>query len=133
MDANTKYLTLALDVRAITDSLIDFVEEGKELQKPNKLLRSFMNSLTEQPGVSVKNLSDMGSFGSYESLKTINELFDSTKRKVLTEKLRAVSNPSSRSRQNSALEAITILDTLERTALYHYEHTGPESKLAIAS
>lgn len=133
MDANAKYLTLALDVRAITDSLIDFVEESKELPKADELLDSFLNSLTELPGVSVKTLSDMGRFGNYESLKTINELFDAGKKKELTAKLHAVSDPSAKSRRSSALQAITILDALERTALYYYEHPGPVSKLALAS
>ncbi len=133
MEMNTRYLTLAQDVRAITDSLIEFVEDGKELQKSNDLLQSFLRSLTEQAGVSVKSLSDMGSFGSYESLKTINELFDSSQRKELTRKLRMVSKPSSKSRRSSALEAIEILDSLESTALFQYEHPGPEGKLAFAS
>ena len=83
--------------------------------------------------MSVKTLSDMGRFGNYESLKTINELFDAGKKKELTAKLHAVSDPSAKSRRSSALQAITILDALERTALYYYEHPGPVSKLALAS
>jgi hypothetical protein len=132
MEANTKYLTLALDVRAITDSLIDFVEEDKELPESNDLLRSFLSSLTERTGVSVKTLSEMGRFGNYESLRTINELFDTGKKNELMTKLKAVRSPSSESREASALAAIEILDALERTALYHYEHPGSESRLAFA-
>jgi hypothetical protein len=133
MEANTKYLTLALDVRTITDSLIEFVEEEKELPVSNDLLGSFLNSLTERTtGVSVKTLSDMGRFGNYESLRTINELLDSGKKKELMTKLQAVSNPSCNARQSSALKAIEILDALEGTALYYYEHPGSESRLAFA-
>jgi len=132
MEANTRYLTLALDVRAITDSLIEFVEDAKELPASDDLLRSFLNSLTVRTGASVKTLSDMGRFGNYESLKTINELFDADRKKELMNKLQAVSNPSSESRESSALEAITILDALEGTALYHYEHPSPEGRLAFA-
>ncbi len=132
MEANTKYLTLALDVRAITDSLIEFVDEGKELPEPDDLLRSFISSLTERTAVSVKALSAMGRFGNYESLKTINDLFDADKRKDLMSTLEAARGPLTESRQTSALEAIKFLDTLERTALYRYEHPGPESKLAFA-
>src|ERR1035441_3856442 len=103
MEANTRYLTLALDVRVITDSLIDFVEEDKELPEPAKLLQAFMNSLTERTGVSVKALSDMGGFGSYEGVRTINELFDADKKKDLVSKLRAVSDRSVKARQAYAL------------------------------
>lgn len=132
MEPNTKYLTLALDVRTITDSLIDFVEEKRELPESGELLLSFLNSLTERTGVSVKALKDMGRFGNYESLRTINELFDTEKKKALFSKLQAVTNRSVEARQTSALEAIEILDSLERTALYHYEHPGSESRLAFA-
>jgi hypothetical protein len=133
MEPNTKYLTLALDVRAITDSLIDFVEDAKELPESNELLRSFLSSLTERTGVSVKTLSEMGRFGNYESLRTINEIFDSAdKKKELMSRLRAVSDPSDQARQTAALEAIEILDALEGTALYYYEHPGSESRLAFA-
>jgi hypothetical protein len=133
MEPNTKYLTLALDVRTITDSLIEFVEDAKELPQSNDLLRSFLSSLTERTGVSVKTLSDMGRFGNYESLRTINELFDSAdKKKELMTRLRAVSDPSDQTRQASALKAIEILDALEGTALYYYEHPGSESRLAFA-
>lgn len=51
MEANVKYLTLALDVRKITDALIDFVEEGKELGDDEDFLRSFLNTLEERGGV----------------------------------------------------------------------------------
>ena len=133
MEPNTKYLSLALDVRTITDSLIEFVEDAKELPQSNDLLRSFLSSLTERTGVSVKTLSDMGRFGNYESLRTINELFDSAdKKKELMTRLRAVSDPSDQTRQASALKAIEILDALEGTALYYYEHPGSESRLAFA-
>ena len=132
MEANTKYLTLALDVRAITDSLIDFVEDAKELPESNDLFRSFLSSLTERTGVSVKTLSDMGRFGNYESLRTINELFDSDKKKELMTELQAVRNRLDQARQASALKAIEILDALEGTALYYYEHPGSESRLAFA-
>lgn len=132
MEPNTKYLTLALDVRTITDSLIDFVEEERELPETDTLLLSFLNSLTERTGVSVKALKDMGRFGNYESVRTINELFDTEKKKALFLRLQAVTDPSDEARQASALEAIEILDSLERTALYHYEHPGSESKLAFA-
>jgi len=132
MEPNTKYLTLALDVRTITDSLIDFVEEERELPESGELLLWFLNSLTERTGVSVKALKDMGRFGNYESLRTINELFDTEKKKALSSKLQAVTNRSVEARQASALEAIQILDSLERTALYHYEHPSSESRLAFA-
>lgn len=132
MEGNTKYLTLALDVRAITDSLIEFVEDAKDLPEPSDLLRSFLVSLTERAGVSVKTLSDMGRFGNYESLRTINELFNAEKKKELMTKLQAVWDPSSEFREASALDAIAILDALEGTALYHYEHPGPESRVAFA-
>lgn len=132
MEANVKYLTLALDVRKITDALIDFVEEGKELGDDEDFLRSFLNTLEERGEASVKALREMGQFGSYESLKTIQDVFGAEKRRDLLNKLRAVRDQSNGDRQKSALEAIGLLDSLERTALFRFEHAGTEGRLAFA-
>ena len=132
MEANTRYLTLALDIRSITDSLIEFVEESKELPESNELLGTFLKSLNERTGASVRALSDMGRFGEYESLRTINEIFDSRMKKDLMNKLHEVQDQESETRKDAALEAIELLDSLERAALYRYEHPGPRGRLAFA-
>jgi hypothetical protein len=132
MEMNTKYLTLALEVRKITDALIQLVEEDQGLPELKLSLDPFLKSLTDQPSVSVKALREMGPFGQYESLRIINEIFQGNKKKELVGKLEAVLNGPAQSREESALTAIRFLDSLERSALYQYENPRPEDRLAFA-
>jgi hypothetical protein len=132
MEMNTKYLTLALEVRKITDALIQLVEEDKGLPELKSSLDPFMKSLTDQPSVSVKALREMGPFGQYESLRIINEILHGSRKKELIGKLEAVLNGSVESRDECGLAAIRLLDSIERSALYQYENPRPEDRLAFA-
>jgi hypothetical protein len=124
MQTSSEYLTLALDVRKLTDSLVRLVEEGtpsddRDLKAD---IRKVVNSLQGSGKTSVvKSLRERGPFGRYVGVKAISEVFGAEKRKELAEQLSMVINPrSSEEQRKSALAAIPYFDALERRALYHH-------------
>lgn len=131
MRSNIKYLMLALDVRLITDSLIEFVEKGKDLAPEDEHLQAFLRAIEECGATSVAMLREMGKFGVYENLKTINDVWGRDEKKALlglfrtvlkTDKVRTGDAPTANTREESALKAIEMLDALERAALHLYSH-----------
>ena len=115
MQTSSEYLTLALDVRKLTDSLVRLVEEGtpsddRDLKAD---IRKVVNSLQGSGKTSVVK--------SLRGVKAISEVFGAEKRKELAEQLSMVINPrSSEEQRKSALAAIPYFDALERRALYHH-------------
>lgn len=122
MQTSAEYLTLALDVRKLTDSLVQLVEEGTPSGELNTSIHRVVTSLQGAGNkTSVKALRERGTFGKYESLRTMNEVFTASERETLIAKLRMVIEPQpSIQRTESALAAIGFFDALERKALYHY-------------
>jgi hypothetical protein len=122
MQTSSEYLTLALDVRRLTDSLVRLIEEGTPSDDLNASIRKVLNSLQGSGNTSVvKSLRERGPFGRYVGVKAISEVFGAEKRKELAAKLSTVIGPHSREEQKeSALAAIPYFDALERRALYHH-------------
>lgn len=121
MQANSEYLTLALDVRKVTDSLVRLVEEGKTDDQFNTSIHQVMTSLQGNGQTSVKSLRDRGPFGRYVSVRAISEVFPNDERRKFVDTLQTVIQSSSvEQRTESALEAIPFFDKLERRALYHH-------------
>jgi hypothetical protein len=122
MHTSSEYLTLALDVRKLTDSLVRLVEGGAPSDNLNASIRRVVNSLEGSGKTSVvKSLRERGPFGRYVGVRAIGEVFGAEKRKELAAKLSMVINPnSSEEQKESALAAIPLFDALERRALYHH-------------
>lgn len=122
MQSNSEYLTLALDVRRLTDSLIQLVERGtKSKELDSSILQVVASLMGVGEKVSVKGLRERGAFGRYASSRAMNEVVVGQNRGELIARLRAVIEPqTTEQRTESALQAIAFFDALERRALYHY-------------
>jgi hypothetical protein len=121
MQSNSEYLSLALDVRKLTDSLIRLIENGAPSNDLNDSITQVVISLQGAGKTTVKSLRERGPFGRYVSVRAISEVFTDEDRKTLVGKLRMVIQPPSLEQQkDSALAAIPFFDQLERRALYHH-------------
>jgi hypothetical protein len=124
MRTNSGYLTLALDIRKLSDALISLAEDGVESRPMFDAIGRLVSSL-EGLGqqTSVKALRDRGNFGRHESVVTVNEAITAEQRQELIRKLKAIlKSESKESKQENALDAVAFFDTLERRALYRYNH-----------
>ena len=129
-----RYLALALDVRKLTDSLIQLVEEGTQSAELNASIKKVVVSL-EGAGrkTSIKALRERGTFGHYPSVHAINEVMTNENRDELILKLQGIINPQNAEQQREmALQAIPFFDALERRALYH-SNQSHERKTATLS
>ncbi len=111
MKANTRYLTLALDVRKVTDSLILLVEKGQQTEVLRDALPQMLISLKAAgERSSVQRLRDSGVFGRYENIVTMNEVVKPEDREQIVHRLqRVLSSASEQERRDSAVEAIPVL------------------------
>ena len=133
MQLNSEYLSLALDVRRLTDSLVRLVEEGHPSDDLNANIRKVLVSLEGGGKTTVKSLRERGPFGQYAGVKAISEVFGAAKRKELASQLSSVMSPRSIEEQReSALEAITYFDALERRALYHHNRARAAKRYATS-
>ena len=81
MQTNTRYLTLALDIRRLSDSLIMLAEENVETPDMLLAISRLLSSLKDAgQGTSVKALRDRGTFGQYENVVTVNEVIKAPQR-----------------------------------------------------
>jgi hypothetical protein len=135
MRANSRYLTLALDVRKITDSLIRLAEKGQEGPDLPEILPRILASLDANgEGTAVQRLRASGSFGNYENIVTVNEVFEKPEdRTTVIQQIQQVLNAATpEERRNSAAAAIPYLDAIERRALYRYSRPQVDRRVAIA-
>jgi hypothetical protein len=124
MRTNSKYLALALDIRKLSDSLIMLAEKGVESPQMGEVIVRLLQSLQDEgQKTSVKALRDRGTFGRYENVVTMNEVIKPPQRTELIQKLQAVlRREPPQDRRENALQAVEFFDSLERRALYHYNH-----------
>jgi len=121
MQASSEYLTLALDVRKVTDSLIRLVEDGTLSPQLNASIQQVLTSLQGNNLTSVRSLRERGPFGRYVSVRAIKEVFSEDERKRFVGTLQMVVRPQApKERTENALAAIPFFDALERRALYHH-------------
>lgn len=133
MQTNSEYLTLALDVRKLTDSLVHLVEGGTPGDDLNSYIRKVVISLEGSGKTSVKSLRERGPFGRYAGVRAISEVFGVEKRRELAVKLSMVIDPRSPEEQKeSALAAIPYFDALERRALYHHNRAQAAKRFVSA-
>jgi hypothetical protein len=134
MQSNSEYLTLALDVRKLTDLLIELVEQGAPDDQLNPSIRQVMCSLQGTGQASVKSLRDRGPFGRYVGVRAMKEVFPSdAQRERFAGTLKMVVEPHSpEQRTESALAAIPLFDALERRALYHHSRSQTAKRYSPA-
>jgi hypothetical protein len=135
MQSNSEYLTLALDVRRLTDSLIELVEGGTPSPELGASIQEVVASL-EGAGskVSVKGLRERGAFGRYAGARAIGEAVIGLERNKIVEVLLSVIRPQAREQRiDSALAAIQFFDTVERRALYHYNRAQAAKRSVSAA
>lgn len=133
MQTNSEYLTLALDVRMLTDSLVRLAEGENPGDDLNSHIRKVVISLEGGGKTSVNSLRERGPFGRYAGVRAISEVFGAKERKELAEKLSMVISPHSlEERKASALDAIPYFDALERRALYHHNRAQAAKSLVSA-
>ena len=133
MQTNSEYLTLALDVRKLTDSLIQLVEDGTPSEQLNASIQKVVTSLQGAGGKTpVKSLRERGTFGRYAGVRAISEVLGPDRAKLIA-KLQTVIQPQpSEQRTESALAAIEFFDALERKALYHYSRAQLTKRSALS-
>jgi len=134
MAPNSRYLTVALDIRKISDSLIRLAEEGIKPPSLDDSIRQLVVSLQNVgEKTSVKALRERGAFGRYDSLRAVTEVIKPEQRNQLIGKLQAVmSSTSAALQRENALDAIDYFDAIERRALYHYNHSKDERRPALS-
>jgi len=134
MKANSRYLTLALHVRKITDSLINLAEGGHADPALAKMLPEMLVSLeTSEDRTSVQRLRESGSFGNYENIITVNEVFVRPEdRKAMIRRIQQVlGQGSDQDRREGAIAAIPFLDAIERRALYRYSRPQVDRRVSV--
>jgi hypothetical protein len=137
MQTSSEYLTLALDVRKVTDSLIRLVEQGTPSDDLNSSITQVVKSLQSTGKTTVKSLRERGPFGRYVSVRAISEVFPDEKRKKFVGTLQQLQQMlfdphSPEQRTESALSAIPYFDEWERRALYHHSRALMAKRYAPA-
>jgi len=122
--SRTRYLTLALAVRKALDSLVAFVEDGREDPDLTPRLEELLESLKTSRGERsvFTPLRNHRSFGHYEQIRTIDEAVKKRVGPDLEKTFAALLDSSApiEQRQEQAFEAIEFLQALESRALRHY-------------
>ena len=121
--ARSRYLSLALQVRKALDSLVVFIEDGKEDPKFRYILSDVADSLRTTTGERsvFAHFHNQKSFGHYEQIHTMDEV----RRKRGTDILNRISgvldkSASPQKRRQDALQAIDFLYALESRALHQF-------------
>jgi hypothetical protein len=131
VQTSSEYLTLALDVRRLTDSLVRIVEDGAPAESLSASIRNLVTSLQGTGKTPIKSLRERGRFGRYAGVRAINEVFGQEERKEFAGRLRMlIETRSAKERRESALAAIPYFDALERRALYHHRRQQSTRRLA---
>lgn len=134
MRSNSRYLTLALDIRKVTDSLIRFAEKGQESEDLPKILPQMLAFLdVSEDRTSIQRLRESGSFGNYENIVTVNEVFVKTEdRNAVVRQIHGILNAATaEERRKSATATIPFLDALERRALYRYSRPQINRRVTV--
>ena len=132
MQTSSEYLTLALDVRRLTDSLVRIVEDGTQPVDLNASIQKVVFSLQGTGKTSIKSLRERGRFGRYAGVRAINEVFGQKERQEFAGKLRMlIETRSADERRESALASIPYFDALERRALYHHRRQQTASRARV--
>lgn len=134
MGSGAKFLALALDVRKLTDSLIQLAEDGTVNTRLYPAIHEVLDSIRDvDQKTSVKALRDRGQFGRYPAVVTMSEVIRSADRQRVVQELCGVLNEQDPLQQKeNALSAISFFDALERRALYHSARSHAKRRPSIS-
>ncbi len=123
-EVRSHYLSLALDVRKLIDSLVLFVEKDQRDEALDTDLREFLESLdsVSAPIGIFSPLQGRPVFGHYEQILTLEEVKASLRDTNIAADVAAVLDPKGDpgTQKKNAYEAIRFLSALEGRALNHY-------------
>lgn len=123
-EVRSHYLSLALDVRKLIDSLVLFVEREQRDESLDSGLRGFLESLknVSAPVAIFSPLEGHPVFGHYEQILTLEEVKSALRDTNIAADVEAVLDPKGdlNTQKRNAYEAIRFLSALEGRALNHY-------------
>jgi hypothetical protein len=128
-----QYLSLALFAQKVVSVLMDFVDERKNTHLKISLEEA-LNSLQRAKDPSASSLKRATAFGSYEQLRTLDEVWSDKDRanaiRMIRTILRAPNSPNS---TRVANDLITLFSDLQNQALWNFEQPKPVSPRVMQS
>jgi len=120
-----QYLSLALFAQQIVSVLMEFVDEKKSA-KLKSALEGALNSLQRAKDPTALSKSKATAFGSYEQLRTLEEVWSDQDRARAVRMIRAVLRAPPKSRE-IADDLIALFSELQNQALWNFEQPKPVS------
>lgn len=124
-----QYLSLALFAQKVVSALTDYVDENKNLRLTslNAALDSLRSIDTKRP--SVLQQGKVAAFGSYEHLRTLEEVWNSTDRSQAIKIIRTLLRSPSGDPKTKAMaeKLIDLFSRLQDQALWNFEQPKPVS------
>ena len=122
-----QYLSLALFAQQIVSVLMEFADEKKSAKLKNAL-EGALNSLHRAKDPTAFSESKATAFGSYEQLRTLEEVWSDQDRTRAIRMIRAVlRDPNSPKSREIANELIALFSDLQNQALWNFEQPKPVS------
>jgi hypothetical protein len=122
-----QYLSLALFAQQVVSVLMEFVDEKKS-EKLKGSLEGALNSLQQAKDPTAFSKSKATAFGSYEQLRTLEEVWSDRDRSRAVRMIRAVLRaPDSPKSREVADELIALFSELQNQALWNFEQPKPVS------
>ena len=122
-----QYLSLALFSQKIVSALMEFVDENKS-KKLKPSLDDALGSLLQMKTASIKPRKRVAAFGSYEQLRTLEEVWSAKERaeaiRIIRVILRAPKSPQAKPLAN---KLIKLFSKLQNQALWNFEQPTPVS------
>jgi hypothetical protein len=129
-----QYLSLALFAQRVVTALMEYVDDGRR----NTLKPSLQEALDSLKGIESKKRAPLAhvraaAFGSYEHLRTLEEVWDPKERteciRMIHTLLRSASGESDATRQAERL--IVLFSRLQNQALWNFEQPKPVSQTVV--
>jgi hypothetical protein len=122
-----QYLSLALFAQQIVSVLMEFVDERKSAKLTNTLKEALI-SLRRAKDPTAFSGSKATAFGSYEQVRTLEEVWSDKDRARAVRMIRAVLHaPDSSRARKVAEQLITLFSDLQNQALWNFEQPKPVS------
>jgi len=122
-----QYLSLALFSQRVVSALMEYVDENRSV-KIKAPLEQALDSLAYAKRPTASSQRKVAAFGSYEHLRTLEEVWTETDRgravRMIKTVLRDPSNPKSK---NTANQLILLFSNLQNQALWNFEQPKPVS------
>lgn len=122
-----QYLSLALFAQQTISVLMEYADEGKS-QRLKTSLQQALNSLLLAKDPSASASRRVIAFGSYEQIRTLEEVWSNKDRENAIRMMRAILRaPSSAKSKEVANDLISLFSGLQNQALWNFEQPKPVS------